>query len=95
MAEQREYNVKNMMEELVEVRLEEDMRAAGVCTCTKCKADVFALALNNLKPHYVVTSQGNVFSHMEGSTTQSQAELTVALTEAIRLVGSNPRHEDK
>jgi competence protein ComFB len=94
MAEKTEYHVSNLMEELVDVRLDEDMRQAGVCTCHKCRADVFALALNHLPPQYVVTDRGNVFSHLSSSTPQSQAEIMVAVTTAIRIVGANPRHDD-
>jgi competence protein ComFB len=86
---------KNIMEDLVEVKLDELMRSAGMCCCERCHADVKALALNKLPPRYVVSTAGEVYSHFQELAAQNQINITTAIVAAIRTVHLNPHHGKK
>lgn len=85
---------KNIMEELVEKRVDELMGMVDMCRCAQCCADVRALALNNLPPRYVVNKKGDVFTRFRAQTNQGQVEIAGAIIRAIEVVRLNPRHED-
>ena len=63
------------------------------CNCDKCKMDVAALALNNLKPKYVVTEKGNLLGRANNMNQQFNADVTLEVTKAITIVGENPQHD--
>lgn len=92
MGEEQKVQIRNVMEDVVGEKVDNLMEITGSCNCSKCKADVMALALNQLPPRYVATENGAVFSHMEATATQMQAEITVAVMSAIDMVGRNPKH---
>ncbi|MGE5397334.1 MAG: late competence development ComFB family protein [Chitinophagales bacterium] len=86
--------VKNVMESLVLNTLEEVMRAAETtCFCEKCKADIAAYALNNLKPKYATTEKGEIISRTMNLGFQTRMDVIAAITEAIKVVGKNPHHD--
>ena len=64
-----------------------------VCKCTKCKADVVALTLNQLPPHYVASEKGEVLSKADHFNLENKSKLLVALTNAIKQVADAPRHD--
>lgn len=87
--------LKNYMEDVVfhvMPKILEDMD--GICKCQKCVYDIAALALNRLKPHYVVTHKGEVYSKVLEMYTQFEVDVTTAILEAVKQVSENPRHED-
>ena len=86
------YKVENIMEEIVDLRLDKAIEELGVCGCDRCRADMLAFTLNTLPPKYVVSIKGDVFSRLSTYTTQMQVELTVAITSAVRSVGEKPNH---
>ncbi|MDL2237527.1 late competence development ComFB family protein [Christensenellaceae bacterium OttesenSCG-928-K19] len=92
MLEANKLLVANIMEEIVEAKLDIFMAQYDICKCDMCRADVLALALNKLPPKYVVSTSGDVYSRLQTTTTQMLAEITVALTSAVELVGKKPRH---
>ena len=47
----------NLMEELVINKLDSTLDRFNCCKCDKCKKDIAALALNRLKPRYVVMKE--------------------------------------
>ena len=50
------------MEDIVSDALPSVLRKyPEVCTCTKCIIDIKAIALNNLKPQYTATENGEVY----------------------------------
>ncbi len=63
-----------------------------LCQCERCRMDVMALALNDLKPKYVVLPKGYAYARMDELEAQFQADTIVAVTKAIRLVKEHPRH---
>lgn len=84
--------VKNIMEDVVSVKIDGLIQAENACACEKCRADVMVLALNNLPPRYVSTVSGDVFSHFEMVTQQPQTDIVAAIVNAIKVVSDNPRH---
>lgn len=85
---------KNYMEEVVESTLEQILSyREDVCTCDRCRLDIKALALNHLPPKYVVTDKGYVYTKVNELESQFKADVTVAVTNALKTVRKNPRHE--
>ncbi len=85
---------KNYMEEVVDATLEEILaHRDDVCKCDRCKMDIKALALNHLPPKYVVTDVGYVYTKVNELEAQFKADVTVAVTNALKKVRANPRHE--
>lgn len=82
----------NLMESLVESRLEELMKQENMCCCEQCRMDVMALALNNLPAKYTSTLSGNIFTRFHAMSAQFQADITAAILKAIAAVRNNPRH---
>jgi competence protein ComFB len=86
---------KNIMEDLVDVKLNVLIQSAGMCCCERCRADVKALALNNLPPRYVVSVGGNIHSHFQAMNVQIQVNITAAVARAIRIVRNSPHHGEQ
>uniref|UniRef100_A0A7C4U7V1 Competence protein ComFB n=1 Tax=candidate division WOR-3 bacterium TaxID=2052148 RepID=A0A7C4U7V1_UNCW3 len=55
--------------------------------------DVMALALNNLKPMYVVHDKGHILTEVRLSSEQIRAQVLVAVLQAIKKVLSNPDYK--
>ena len=86
------YKLRNHMEEVVSKKLDEILPNVDMCKCEKCRMDVLAYALNLLSPKYVVTDTGDLYSRVSEFTVQSDADVAVALAEAIKVVSKNPKH---
>jgi len=83
----------NYMESSVEHYLPNLLRAfPNICTCEHCLMDIKAIALNNLKPHYVVTRKGEIYSKIGEMNLQYETDILKALIDAINLVSKSPRH---
>ncbi len=82
----------NIMEEIVDLKVDKLVDIKDMCKCQHCRADAKALALNKLPPRYVASVSGGVFSQMQATTTQMQAELMVAVVEAVEMVAKRPSH---
>lgn len=86
----------NIVEEIVWDGLETVLqRNPEVCHCDKCRADMAAYALNRLSPHYVVSNRGAVIARAQYLNAGFKIELLILLTEAMKLVDANPRHEQE
>jgi competence protein ComFB len=55
--------------------------------------DIKAIALNSLKPHYVVTQKGEMYSKLDEMNLQYETDILKALIDAITIVSKTPRHE--
>ena len=64
-----------------------------VCSCEKCRDDIAALALNKLKPRYVASRMGDLFSRTELLESKLRTAIIVSIAEAAETVAMNPRHE--
>lgn len=84
---------KNVMEDLVDDRLDELMEFAGVCCCERCRADVRTLSLNSLPAKYVISTSGDVYVRFQSLEPQMQVDLTTTIMNAIEIVRANPRHD--
>jgi len=87
--------LKNYMEEATDSTIDEILaRRDDVCKCDRCKMDIKALALNHLPPKYVVTDRGYVYTKVNELENQFKADITVAVTNALKIIRDNPRHDD-
>lgn len=85
--------IKNYMEDVVDEILPSVIgRYENICKCPKCIEDIKAIALNNLKPIYVATSEGEVYVKINELVPQFNANVVTQLTKAIDIVSKNPRH---
>ena len=86
------YHLKNHMEEVVERLMNQYIQEEDCCRCDKCRLDVMALALNELRPMYIVTRMGEMFASIDSTYPQNQVDAEIAVLKAIDLVKSKPKH---
>ncbi len=85
--------LKNYMEIVVDHLLPSMLKVfPNVCQCEQCLNDIRAIALNHLKPQYVVTDQGEVYTRINEMNIQFETDVMKALIDAIAIVSKNPRH---
>jgi competence protein ComFB len=82
----------NYMEEIVRNNLDNMLERMDGCTCEICKMDVMAIALNNLKPAYVASEKGVLYSRINDMEIQMKADVTTAIADAVQTVKRRPRH---
>ena len=90
---QKERTIRNITEDVVDIYLDDCIKKAGVCGCPRCRADILALALNSLPPHYAATNTGPVYVRLGAMSPQSQADILTAIMNAIHVVEGKPHHE--
>ena len=76
---------------LVISKLDATLDRFNCCKCDKCKKDIAALALNRLKPHYVVMNEQDDERRRKNEE-MFASEVTSALIQAILMVKKEPRH---
>ena len=86
--------IYNVMQALVEESAEKYMTMFNLCSCPRCKADVRALALNNLQPKYVVMEDGEYIPRITVYERQFSATVTAQILRACNVVAEFPRHGD-
>ncbi len=87
------FHIKNYMEIAVDHVLPNVLKDFdNLCTCEKCLIDIKAIALNNLKPKYIVTNQGELYSKVQEMNIQFETDIMKAIIDAIAIVSKNPRH---
>ena len=85
--------IKNYMEDAVDRVFQRMLpNLQGMCTCEVCVSDMKALALNNLKPKYVATHMGEVYSKVNQLHIQSETDIIREITAAYEVVKKHPRH---
>lgn len=87
------FDFVNVMQLIVERKAKKYMSLFGVCECSKCFADVCAIALNNLPPKYAVHRSGDVASTVSVCESRFEASAVAQVTKACRIVMENPQHE--
>ena len=85
--------LRNFTQESVEHYLDRWYKEAEVCQCENCRLDIMAIMLNNLPPKYVVTDQGALWAQMVDFDPQNRTDYMTAMTQAIQIVASKPRHD--
>lgn len=92
---QIEYRMVNVMEQILRRHnLEKQMQKYGVCMCSRCRADVLALALTRLPAKYVVVDESSVAPIIGYYENKYKVNI---LTQAIRAcmdVKEHPRHKE-
>lgn len=83
---------KNVMELLVEDRIDEILKSLDCCKCEQCRSDIIAYALNQLPPKYVVTPSGEAYSKTFSLGVQHATDIATAITQGATIVSQNPRH---
>ena len=86
-------DVNNYMEIWVQEYMDILLEKVDGCKCDKCKRDIFALALNNLKPYYVATTLGGIMAKIESTKQQIEINIIVEVTKAINKVNTTPNHD--
>jgi len=86
------FEIYNFMETAVLSHLDATLLKIGACQCDDCRADVTAIALNNLPTKYVVSRRGEIFSKINNMEQQRSVDVISAITEAATIIAKNPRH---
>ncbi|MCL2084461.1 MAG: late competence development ComFB family protein [Oscillospiraceae bacterium] len=84
--------LKNYAEKAVEEVIDKILDQQGVCACEQCRLDIMALALNNLKPHYVVSEKGELYARVGKMDYQYAIDVVTEITTAAQKVKDRPRH---
>jgi hypothetical protein len=79
----------NIMERLVINKLDMAFNKFNCCKCDRCRQDVAALALNKLKPKYVILDESEIDDFI---AKQEDASVTTAVIQAMLVVMAHPRH---
>ncbi len=83
----------NVMEGIVEEALDSILMNFDCCKCNKCRNDIMAIALNNLKPHYVSSGMGELISRSGIQLwAQEETDVLAKLAAAAEHVKNHPRH---
>lgn len=81
----------NVMQALVREKVPKYIKLLGVCPCSRCQADVEALALSHLEPKYIVLQKCQRFPYSVYEN-HYNAAVTSQIISACRVVMENPRH---
>ena len=85
--------VLNVMEKLVELKAPRYIKMFGLCSCERCAADVRALTLTNLQPHYLVVPRSDAQAMITIFESRFNSTIFAQLTRACKIIADNPRHD--
>ncbi len=83
--------IYNVMESLVMEKLDITLQKMNCCKCDRCRDDIVALALNGLKPMYIVGTKEEI-ENKKHEFNKLGLEVTTAVLKAVLSVRRNPRH---
>ncbi len=84
----------NLMEALVEAAFDELKPMLDCCTCDQCRNDIIAYALNQLRPKYVSTDKGAVYTKVNALlSNQPTTDIITAIMSGVNVVRGHERHE--
>jgi competence protein ComFB len=89
-----ELQIRNYMEDCILDLMEPVLDSLGACKCDNCIHDIYALALNNLPPKYVVSKKGQVYTRLSALINQFEVDIISAITNGSVIVSKSPRHDD-
>ena len=92
-AKQPETEIVNVMQILVSENIDRYVDMFDVCRCSRCMADVQALALTNLPAKYVVMDHGKLSSMLGYYRHSFSSAVMIELTKACNIVKQNPHHK--
>ena len=82
----------NLTQAVVENKVDKLMKQFGMCTCSRCKVDVTAIALTNLPPKYVATQNRDILPLLSMYEEKYSVAVTVQVMNACRMVMKRPHH---
>ncbi|MDU1412129.1 MAG: late competence development ComFB family protein [Clostridium sp.] len=90
------HSYKNFAEDQVLAILKRTLKDyPDICTCEKCLDDMAALVLNSVKPKYVVSETGKIYtSALNEVNKQEEIFILSQVIQAIETVSKNPRHNE-
>ena len=83
---------RNVMELLVETKVNDLWKTQSGCLCDQCREDVIAFTLNHLPPQYVASHTGELFTKVKHLETKHDFEITKQVAIALKIIGESPRH---
>ena len=88
-------HLKNEAEKLVISELERQLESftEEVCRCNDCVLDMTAIALNSVKPIYMVSLLGSLYAATAMDEQAYATTIREAVFKAIEKVRKNPSHE--
>ncbi len=84
---------KNLMEDIVESRLDRMLDQLNCCTCNICRTDILCYTLNRLPPKYVATTQGELLSRIDSLSSSFDVSIISTITSAAEIIKKYPRHD--
>jgi len=86
----------NVMEEVVSAVLQQHEKQLQLkCNCDRCKDDIMAIALNDLKPQYIVDEKHSPYIRAAHVTDwQGATNILSTVVKAATLVSESPRCEN-
>ena len=81
----------NITEKLVLKKLNATLKRVNCCRCDRCKKDIIAITLNNLKPLYIVATKDEIDQKIDNMKDLG-SKVTTEVIKAILVVRKNPRH---
>ena len=82
------YTLKWVWEALDEVLKD----SPDVCSCEQCRYDIACLAVNRLKPNYVVSKHGQIYAKIKMLSQQMPTDILTEVVKAVEQVSKNPHH---
>ncbi len=86
-----ESSLYNITEKLVLSKLDVTLKKVNCCKCQRCRMDITAIAMNNLKPMYIVATDDEVKEKIH-ELKEMGKEATTEVIKAVLIVRKNPRH---
>jgi len=88
------YRLRNYSEEAVDNLLDKILsKYENICKCEKCKLDIKAYTLNLVKPRYIVSEQGEIYTRAINEIDKQEViNITEYIMNGIDIVSKNPKH---
>lgn len=83
--------LKNISRQLIEARIEEQLKKTDICGCPRCRADILAHALTHVAPKYAATDETAEIMRYQLSAS-CNTEINDAVNAAMTVVKKKPRH---
>ena len=85
----------NVMQALVEDRVDKYMKQFKMCDCKRCRTDVVALTLTSLPAKYIVIPEHDSVPMLSIYESRYSAAVTAQLIAACQQVSAHPRHANE
>ncbi len=82
----------NVLEYLVNQKIDEFMTNFNTCKCSRCEQDIKALTLSNLPSKYMVVAKEDLTPLIDTFGNRYQGEILSELTKSCLKVINDPRH---